>query len=876
MLFNQRINLVEPTKLLQRVTVDTLTFKRPLYHDYAANAVPISKVEIIEHPYNDGDKVDSATFPLPDLYKTISNRNALIIYAYTWDDKDENHDYAPIKRETTVKVAVNGEQIYSNTYSVNTPNGQILTTLKVPYGEVIITYTAKVTYRGNVVPFRLDPIDAVITTSAVENISPKPDRNLADVVDRVLNAGLGDNNRKYHLDDKSREKLEKYIAPEFYFTRNTLYEVLLQIGGYSDVQGIPRLTADEKGRLNTITYDFLSEEEWLPTDKDGDEIMPIGRRIEYSSDDWCGGFETYAENLVDQSENGVVIQPCMKTLRTESGNLVIEDRTVVLRTESPIYKVQSVKMGYIDSNGDFVGEIEPYVFEQSEYNNLSSYEGEYPFAKNCAMYYTQGQNDIKGLTIKKETAEVVGESLEKMSAVAIAQRVSGRTASIAREYGLAAFAYKVTYVPFVTARLKQFKPYTDAPQKDDNIVFYNQSGNSFDTNNYGSNVKNTLVQTGNKMELLTFRLKSFANKPIIGQKYKGKYISAVDYEYERFWIKATMTLIENYNRKSQYLALDSTQRFYEVSEKNSVDRICNFSSIFDVGDSEKFVERENNVALRAGWTNARNLFDFFRRSNKAGEKNQYRLIGAAACPLNENGDSIKTATLHELNVGAFGNSIFATWKYADNYSAGDQSIYNSTSKRLQKAVAYGDEYGEFHSLDIVLFDEDYNMHTSYQDQIPSEVGGTGFCDRLPALSSDRVPSGAISYNREIQKDSGEHICVTTQFHFKANTKEVIIGSALARCNFLVAGIVPDLRCVALPYSLALWQEKIPVSDVERYVCSSSVSAPATSSYISIQPNTGDRTGKSWALVTTTGEILVGRNGDYNNEFAKSIDIRFWY
>lgn len=885
MLFNQRINLVEPTKLLQRVTVDTLTFKRPLYHDYISLGVPISKDDYIitkaslppEYSYT------FFKFNFGEKYKSIESSHSIPVYAYCWADRKAPLNPTMKNKETTIQVKINGNII--GTYITEQNDGALLDTIKYNgSGELEIIYTAKLNYykigqSGLYEPYVGDQSTdtvATINLSAVQNISPKPNITLADVVDRVLNAGLGDNNHKYHLDDKSRIKLEQYTAPEFYFTRNTLFEVLLQIGGYSDVQGIPRLTTDEKGRLNTITYDFLSEEEWLPRKRNGEEIMPIGRRIEYASDDWCGGFETYAENLVDQSENGAVRQPCMKTVRTETGNLIIDDNSVIIKSESLIYTVKSLEMGYI-MNGVFVGEIEPYVFEESEYNNLSGYDGEYPFAKKYAFYYKQGTKDIRGLTLKKETFIELGLAFEQMAAAAIAEQVTGVKPT--KAYGLAQLAYRLTYIPIVTARLKQFRPYSDSPQREDNVLFYNQSANSFDTNHYGSNVKNTLVQTGNKLELLTFQLRSFSVKPVIGQRYKGKYITAVDYEYDRNWIRATMTLVENYNRKSQYLALDSRQRFYEISEKDSVDRLCNFSFKVEVGDADKFTADEKNRLLLRSYFARDDIAAYFRTgSGIAGMENKYRLNGAIAQPKNKDGGVIGTPTIHEANVGAFGNSVFISWQYADNYSAGDQAVFNAAARKLQRAVQYGDEYGEFHSL-LMSFITGDRITTNYLSQLPKELGGTGFCDALPSIPSSQADgiSKEAEYEREIQKNCGEHIAVTTQLHFKVNTREVVIGSALARCNFLVAINNPELRCVALPYALPLWQEKIPVGDLDKYGCQSA--AVERGDYVSIYPigNGSAIGGKSWALTTKDGEILVARNGDFASDAeAKEISIKFWY
>ena len=41
-MYKTRLNLIEPTKLLERITVDNLRFINPLGHDYASGAFDIS------------------------------------------------------------------------------------------------------------------------------------------------------------------------------------------------------------------------------------------------------------------------------------------------------------------------------------------------------------------------------------------------------------------------------------------------------------------------------------------------------------------------------------------------------------------------------------------------------------------------------------------------------------------------------------------------------------------------------------------------------------------------------------------------------------------------------------------------------------------
>lgn len=47
-------------------------------------------------------------------------------------------------------------------------------------------------------------------------------------------------------------------------------------------------------------------------------------------------------------------------------------------------------------------DITPYVYEAADYGILKSNRGYYPNSKSFAVYYTQGQKNIKGLFYQAE------------------------------------------------------------------------------------------------------------------------------------------------------------------------------------------------------------------------------------------------------------------------------------------------------------------------------------------------------------------------------------------------------------------------------------------------------------------------------------------
>lgn len=860
MLFNQKIGLIEPTKLLERYTVDTMTFTNSIVHDYLSTAKNIDPdVENGPRPGGgDDNPYEIGIFrPWTGAYQTPMGFNGeLNIRAMCFFNRQDQGDVELDPVGTTIRViSPNGASTISTNNTSNT--NAVLATIAldvVGHWQVVYTYnnvTAKVP-------------TATYDIYVVNNIAAKPDYTITDVINRVLKYGLGNWNGYFKLDPAVAEKFQNVKAPEFHFTRNTLREVLQTIGGYKDVQALPRLKWSEEDKAFTvITFDFLGgKTTWTPPG--ATEANPLGKFTNYHKEqtlnDWCGGFDTYAENLIDRSPNGTVSQLYPRTVRTESGDLVINDNYAIITTEKPIYSVQKLEMWYMNSNGEKVGDITPYVFEKSEYDNLTKYQGDFPFAKQYAMYYTQGQNNLYGLTLKPETANILGlgDAIEQYAAVAVAQRASGQTYG---KGGIANFAYSITYTPIQGARLKQYRVYRDRPTS--NLLYYNQSANTIEAENYGGNLKATLARTGNQIEVVTYRLFSLSNLPKVGMLLDGKYISKADYELERYWIRVTLWLTKDFNRLNQYLAIDSRQRFYEVSEKQSVLRQCNFSYSYGLDGLAG-----NNITLTPS-AKSKILSVINDNAGAVAQDSGTRAGFAILQPLTEEYEPIGSKILLPVNVIACGNSVAFTITFADNYAAGYQAQYLGSAKKILRAVPYGDEYGEFAYLDIEIYPAGATWYKdnaaypfSYADQTSND-GAIGFCDLLPQLSGDILPDpddAILSERLPIGKDGREQIEVTIQMHFTAENTDMIVGAAYASELGIVSTQPHAKRLVMLPYRLSVLEERL-YDDLTAYVATYPTFELALGSRImSAYPvNTTSAAAQSWAIVDEDGRILFGRN-----------------
>lgn len=982
MLFNQRIGLIEATEELKRVNVDTKTFTRPLFHDYTTNA-----------GYANVSSNNANVFPLTTNYKAVSGAGDFPVYAYYGKQKfgipEDPSSYSPCETTITIKdgnaviytfvlgLDDKGQQKYQDGTQVATTQVSIRQEITVEYSYTY-EYPSGPQEMGNTV----GPIQIV------NNIKPKPNKTITEVINTVLNYACGNRNRYYVLDPVYAEKWQNIVAPEFYFTRNTLYEVLLQIGGYRDIQAIPRLeyleasegigvasyteskdttlqlafvgaptypeyvnvlqvksahwyylipysttitvtgyktdgsstvvasvaAADNnddlslnvqlsseysyykvaykysgidgtathtytvkyiESGLRLITFDDLNvESEWTPPGATTTD--PYGNLITYheeqSADDYFAGLDSYADNIIDNSVNGSIGLPSPYTPRCESGDLAVTDNTVIIETSMPIYSVQKVELFYKDTLVVRTKDITPYIFEKSEYDLLTDYQGEFPTAKQYAFYYSQGARNIYGLTLKPEVFDFLGISQEAQepAAVKVYEAVSGKEFDAATQKVID-FMYRVTYTPIQTRRLKQYRPLV-GERPDWDISYYNQSANTLDAKNLGDNMKFMLLQKGNRLKVVTYRLTGDTGSileqiPKIGQTLNGAKICQVDAEYERYSVKVTLWLTEHYNRKSQYVEINAQKRFYEISERQSVLRQLNASYEYRIGK----VDPDADKAIISA-----DLVESFIKGTPPTTTNN-RVAQAIVKMYTDddgNGEQIGDALLLPVSAIGFGNSISLHFEMTDNYSAGDQVIYkdgNVNKVSLLRAVPCGDEYGEFISMTIgflggeipwsSLSNEGWTEYRKVGRTLPEMDAG---------LNDDETPLFADVLN--VAKDNREQISVDVQIHFRTDSSTIVIGSAFGeRFPYVNAHIGTDdeeLEWVELLKPIAPLQNRL---EPDQYRTGESRNFAITTEqgdgFVKIAQITAldpDNNDEPWGegvalIVKNTGELVFGKN-----------------
>ncbi len=865
-LYRQKINFVELTKLLERDTCDTLTFTYGMGHDFVAGAVRVQPTILAEYQRNGGQWT-----PYADAGNSPLTFDASLGYGYISPEKAGGTLFlARIQIYRDVGLIRNNARTFVSLEYKNNATGEE-TTQSLGYidgSEITVPTQLNLSeigeYRVKYEAIYIDPAELTLANrltitypiSTVTNVEKKQIPSITDVVNRILNVGLVRREGefpKYKLDPVFAEKYANVEAPEFFITRCTLREALLQVGGY--IHAEPRLLwDDETDEPDIITFDELGgdEEYTLPSYIPG----AITYDCETNPNEYCGQLDSYVDNLVNtiHPQEGSIVSPSADTFitpRTESVGLAITDNTVEIRTELPIYRVTKLEMGYVkksDGTTVVVGDITPYLFEKAEYDTLTGYDGEYPYAKKFAFCYSQGDNKITGLGLKAETATDLGVALQNFAAYNIAEKQLG--VDIAT-FGIANMAFRVTYIPLMSARVKQRKAYRDRPL--DNTLFFNQGANTVEASYYGESMKGNLMKIGNELEARTYRFRKLEDLPKTGQIFRGKYVSQVDIEFERHFIKATI-YTSTYNRLSQYVGIKSNFRLYDVSEKQSVDRYVNYSENVIIGDAEP----QGDTTITADGITA------FAHTFTGGEDKP--VYNAIAQLKRSDGTDIQYPTLHSALSVAMGNSLLFAWQFEDNFSAGSQATYLAPAKKIQKYAPYGNEYGEGYYLAFTLLQE-LGITPTLADQ-ESTSNRQSFCDRLPIVPDSLFKIGVFDFKTKpliVDKDSREALHIATQIHFVANRPDIVFGSLLGHNNPLVSGTQDGTtrQLVLLPRRINA------LNDIVNMQGAFIVSSNGVSDYITVSgrainigavANPTTETFKAWAIIdSVTKRLYIGEN-----------------
>lgn len=842
-----KIQTLEETKLLERYICDSMTSTNYLIKNYSGgfNAVngvvittaadpPTARDNVIFTPYQQG-----TTVQYPSIYAVAQlPASDPPYYLFKWN----NGNLKIVSPSGNVVFTGNWTDIHNVVLSE-------IGNYKVQYvGEMRCDYPAPT-------PPSFYNVTVEFVTGVFEHIIPRTQPTITSVCERLLSAGItrrkGIDTQKFTLDPVFAAKYVDVPAPEFSFTRQTLFEALLTVGGY--IHAIPRLNG------TVVTFDELGGDDEIDM---SDFPKQVYCDKTQNINDFSSTIDSPAQNLLNTQDRvaGAITELGNDyiTVRAEDTEIFIEDNNAIIRTSLPINQIVKLECGFIDGRSEPVGDITPYVYEASEYDVLSSFwDSAYPYSKGFALRYVQGDNKITALQTKLQYPTNVQTDLANPAIVNIIKALTGKQIPPAEIHKL---AFRVTYVPIVTSRVTQRKPYGNTNGAIngagwDNALVYNQGGNVVESTFYGDKMKGAIARLGNEVEQRTYDFRHYAQLPKCGQKLDGKYIARVDAEYDLTRIRATLTLTKDFNMLSQYVGLNSNVRMYDISEKQSVERFVNYGENIYVGDK---VNRTGNPPM---------ILDMVGMiEDTLSHKPNRKISIVTFATMDKDGNDVSYITLPVVAF-AFGNSLVFTFSTYDNYGAGFQNSGEWKNRGVQRLVPYSDGLGEVETMSFSMTPGGWTPTAADQ-----EPGGNA--NIYPAAGS--IASTPLIFTGDnyfiIQKDSREALTIVYQAHFVANRQSIVLGAALTQSNAYVTNFSSPTRI----YKLFLFKRKLNMLDglVE---LKDAVAAKGEfhlnrvngRAVLEFDPLTemGDDTYQAWGIVeldndqSTNGKLFVGENVD---------------
>lgn len=811
--------LIERTKLLEGVLCQSLTFTNAKGKQWGEGdienpvsaltfrSVDRSSVSLISEEYADQVfgvelyktplkvytilEIRSPKFIETRLKSRIDPSNSEVEYVNLTYGIDSNLNTVTSSSTTDapIKIELNGS-IFSIKYSCKVREGIYESTFEYQY------VIAGVENRYPLKPYTItDCICRCLELAQPLTLGELPKYKLQGV-NYTLNAD-GTFTRSYEAGSQA-EKYDKIIAPNFTMTQCTLREQLKVIGGF--VHAEPRLGYKVDGtglnyEENTIVFEEFEQEETTNlTDKGY-----IYRGVSQSLNNYCTSVTTNIANLVNTINyfDGVIQDPtsnAYKTLRTDNINVMLAESNSKIQTQFPIYDIIKVMCTVFNSDGSIGSEydITPYVFEQHEYNNLSSYEGTYPYAKGYAIYYTQGQKGLDGLFFKNEGAQNI--IFRNYAIKNIIDSVSG--SDFDSENDWQKLGFRISYIPIYSTMFSHGKNLIQDGNNNFTIP-YAQSENLTESTYYGEHLKGVANRVGNVEEVRTYIVPDITYLPKTGQKMKTEkgdmVIASVASDMRHTHFKVTVALTKDFIRLSQYVGVNSHKRVSEVSEREAYARDILIKEYAVIGDSQtsnaKFYGNDVKPLVTAITGSILKYNPISAAVCAGARKRYYKQTGSQSVDY-LNGVSLPVVS------SAFGNAMVFSWSYKDNYSAieslqrfsyTDENDENQ-SGTYQRDIPYGDYYGRFYWYDFALVDElsPITNEQNFADGTTAQTGVIKYPDSGQLSAYIRSSQFNGKHNAvNVQKDSREALNVNYEIEFITNRPDLILGSAIAsKCDLI--------------------------------------------------------------------------------------------
>lgn len=858
--YNHELILVEETKKLESIIIEPLTYTNDLGRDYAIEGYFAPYIATFYNRMDTDGSQFTAEYSVKPFLVPISENGETNLPSINeiitpWPM------IVPDSKATVTAECGEKKWYLVDGKAVDVRGIHPSFTVKFSgYWKIVYSFRAAREDGSGVVEY-----DAKITfdVPVVRNVKPLPKWNITSVINRLLDLAephlkKDETKPRYKLNDNQAEEFAKIESPEFAFSKMTLKEALDQIGGF--IHGVPRLKGNE------IYFDMLGGTEQA---KLADPKYPcISNQLSQDIENYATKLDSTVDNLVNMidSDEGVIVEPYsggFKSVRTEDTYAAITESGMIIPTSFPIYDVRKLEFGGYDGKGEGKP-LTAYVFEAADYGTMSSYEELYPASKAYAIYYTQGEKNIKGLGFK--VPDATAPAFKKYAIVNVIKAATGVDVDGSNYFKL---KFRITYTPIFSSRVEQHKFY----YKDllPRTLAYNQSANLIETRFYGENLKGTIARMGNTEVTRTYRLNSMSLIPEIGQAWGDDYfVSAVTVAMYPFYFDCTVGLTKDYNRLSQYIGINSQKRTFEVSEKQAYNRDMRYSDYVVISNKkdkdlsgEEFLNDSSGINCLGDEVMYAIKNTFLQDKNQTFGKNSPTL--AIVKTFDDPFESTETTTANNMLAmpvvsTAMGNAMVFSFFMDNNYSAGEKSVKENDEKYWQTNTRYCDYYGRFDYMSVT-----FHSYGTGNDEAPFELPQADGTTPSVHLIIATAPNNPLV----VRKNNTEIIRFNYNVHFVTDIKGLIIGPALTHNCPLVRGLREEhtAELYVLPRRIGKFDRFVDRKSLDsdddlkpEYDFTDNKIQKISQYAIKLNNAKAKVNGLAWAIVDKkSGELLIGKN-----------------
>ena len=846
--FKHTVTVMEYTKETERILCGAKAFTNPLVRDYTDGKTLVRGIlSAFYQDKGDSYEYEITTYdniPVATMYKSPINDDNITIYA------DDFGIGLGAVSAATVKI------VYENGNSPITKDGDGFfiqkSAIKYSKSYADITNVLDIIPRYGTgvhgviydITFSDDSKRTIYFEIAVtEKPASRDPYTVEDVVEILLDTSetirVGLDSPRYRLRYKSEEQRKKFqqAAPEFRFSNGrSLWECLREVGQY--VHAIPRAVHDLTDGLDYIEFDELGGLERADLSKGtrygGSSTITVG--------DYTAGLEALAANLVnlDDEADGSMTEPFgggYMSLRAATEEVRITEGTGIIKTAHPVEKLLKVEVGSFTIGGKTYagGDITPYIFEKSEYDILSGFSGAYPTSKTYALYYKQGAPNIEGLWYKaQDTGAEALNALEDYSITNVITAVTGAPSGILRGLDYPNLMFRVTYIPSVTARVRQYKPDYDGAFP--SVLAHNQSANKLSAKAFGENLRGQLAMMGNASETVNYIFKRPEDLPEAGELYDDdRYISSITARVYHDFVLAQISLSKGYNELGSRVEINNAIRQFEIPA--SEDRYTVLEEFVEIG---KKTSDDANTAATASLRN-----EVIRAFGSQSKGKDVSVAMVTTYDKDGNPITADSVALPVISL-ALGTSLYFGWRFEDNFAAGSKSSAGAKGYRVQDYVPYGDPYyAQAHSVGfrlLTVLKAPESLSSAHGlPEVTETIGGT-------------VMASTGNYPVLWHKDSADAGCLSYQLHYITNDG-LIIGDGIA---YHCAAVRQSQ--MALSANIYFYNRRINqltgTTDESNYIATYPIIVDETNRKITY--NGSPEGFESWAIIKG-GRFMLGKN-----------------